>query len=146
MGWMKEWGDAGTRTTERGDGRWARVMREGESEGMDAYAERGSDKCDVRDTCARLRDEKETQNGTCARTDTDIAFGKDEGARKMRHERAMARSSARKRTFAVLVGELERLDEAQGLVDAAPSREVVDGHLAHDAGRVDDEESTARGM
>lgn len=43
--------------------------------------------------------------------------------------------------LAVLVGELEGIDQAEGLVDAAADGEVVDGDLADDAVGVDDEEA-----
>ena len=43
--------------------------------------------------------------------------------------------------LAVLVGELEGLDKAQGLVHAAADGAVVDGDLAQDALVVDDEEA-----
>ena len=43
--------------------------------------------------------------------------------------------------LAVLVGELEGLDEPQRLVDAAADGEVVDGDLSQDAGGRDDEEA-----
>lgn len=43
--------------------------------------------------------------------------------------------------LAVLVGELEGLDEAQGLVDGAAHGQVVDGDLAQDALGVDDEQA-----
>lgn len=46
--------------------------------------------------------------------------------------------------LAVLVGELEGLDEAQGLVDVAADGQVVDGDLTQGALGVDDEE-TAQG-
>ena len=49
-----------------------------------------------------------------------------------------------KRTFAVRVGILEGLDKTQGLVDGAADGEVVDGDLAKDALRVDDEQAAAR--
>ena len=44
--------------------------------------------------------------------------------------------------LAVLVGELEGVDEAEGLVNGAADGEVVDCDLAHDAVGVDDEEAT----
>lgn len=43
--------------------------------------------------------------------------------------------------LAVLVGELEGLDEAQGLVDVAADGQVVDGDLAEHALGVDDEQA-----
>ncbi|KUI58888.1 hypothetical protein VP1G_11002 [Cytospora mali] len=42
----------------------------------------------------------------------------------------------------MLVGELEGLDQAEGLVDVAADGEVVDGDLAEDSLGVDDEETT----
>lgn len=44
--------------------------------------------------------------------------------------------------LAVLVGELEGLDETDGLLDVAADGQVVDGDLAEDAVGVDDEETT----
>lgn len=43
--------------------------------------------------------------------------------------------------LAVLVGELEGVNEAEGLVDAAANRQIVDGDLAKDAVGVDEEEA-----
>lgn len=43
--------------------------------------------------------------------------------------------------LAVLVGELERLDQTEGLVDVAADGQVVDGDLAQGALGVDDEEA-----
>lgn len=52
-----------------------------------------------------------------------------------------ARLPAGGANLAVLVGELERLDQAQGLVDVAADGQVVDGDLAQGALGVDDEEA-----
>ena len=46
--------------------------------------------------------------------------------------------------FAVSVGVLERLDEAQRLVDRSSDGQVVHGDLAHDAVAVDDEQAAQR--
>lgn len=46
--------------------------------------------------------------------------------------------------LAVLVGELEGVDETDGLLDVAADGEIVDGDLAEDALRVDNEETTER--
>lgn len=46
--------------------------------------------------------------------------------------------------LAVLVGELEGLDQTQGLVDVSAHGQVVDGDLAQDALGVDDEQATQR--
>src|SRR5690606_26853392 len=46
--------------------------------------------------------------------------------------------------LAVLGDELERLDEAQSLIDRAADWKVVDGALAEDALRVNDEQATER--
>jgi hypothetical protein len=43
--------------------------------------------------------------------------------------------------LAVLVGELEGIDETEGLVDAAADGQVVDGDLPQDAVRVDEEQA-----
>jgi hypothetical protein len=49
------------------------------------------------------------------------------------------------RTYlAVLVGELESVDQTKGLVNAASNGEIVDGDLTHNTGGVDQEESTER--
>ena len=46
--------------------------------------------------------------------------------------------------LAMLVGELECLDKAEGLIDIAANRQVVDGDLAQDSSRRDNEKSPAR--
>ncbi len=45
-------------------------------------------------------------------------------------------------TFAVFVGELESLDEAQGLLDAAANGQVIDGYLAQILRGINDEQTT----
>ena len=56
-------------------------------------------------------------------------------------DRLDSRLPSRRAHLAVLVGELERLHQAQGLVDGAADWEVVDGNLAQGSGRGDDEEA-----
>jgi len=53
----------------------------------------------------------------------------------------LARTPAGGADFAVFVGELEGLDQSQGLVDISADGEIVDGHLAEGARAIDDEEA-----
>ena len=46
--------------------------------------------------------------------------------------------------LAVLLHELERLDQAERLVHRPPNRQIVDRDLAHHAGRIDDEQAAQR--
>ena len=46
--------------------------------------------------------------------------------------------------LAVLVGELESIDQTEGLINAASNGEVIDGDLAHNTGGVDEEKTTER--
>lgn len=50
----------------------------------------------------------------------------------------------RRANLAVLVGELERVDQAERLVDRASNGEIVDGDLAEHAVGVDEEEAAQR--
>jgi hypothetical protein len=47
-------------------------------------------------------------------------------------------------TFSMLVGELESLDQTQGLVYRATYGQVVDSHLPHYALGVDDKQTSAK--
>ena len=53
----------------------------------------------------------------------------------------LARAPTGGTDFTVFVGELEGLDQSQGLVDISADGEIVDGHLAEGAGAIDDEEA-----
>src|SRR5689334_15629537 len=46
--------------------------------------------------------------------------------------------------LSVLLGELQRLHHTEGLVDAAPERQVVHDLMAHDAFGIDQEETAER--
>lgn len=61
--------------------------------------------------------------------------------KKKRKEKKRKRKKNEKKFLSYLVGELEGLDQPQGLVDAAAHGQVVDRHLAEDPGGRDDEEA-----